>query len=129
MVWVYPHFTEKEMQCKCGCKGLPKPEFMERLEKLRVVLGFALPVTSGYRCPEYNAAISDTGFDGPHTFGLAADIAAVGPRARLIVYGACALGFTGIGVKQKGEHSSRFIHVDTLPEEGNRHPRPWIWSY
>jgi len=40
---------------------------------------------------------------------------------RLLVL-ACAAGFTGIGVAQKG--NGRFIHLDDL-QEG----RPAVWSY
>jgi len=31
MDWNYPYFTKKEMECSCGCGGLPRPEFMEML--------------------------------------------------------------------------------------------------
>jgi hypothetical protein len=36
------------------------------------------------------------------------------------------MGFSGIGVSQKGD--SRFIHLDDL-EDSNERPRPWVWSY
>jgi len=36
---------------------------------------------------------------------------------------ALELGFTGIGVQQKG--TGRFPHLDTLEEP----PRPNVWSY
>ena len=38
---------------------------------------------------------------------------------------AAGLGFTGIGVQQKG--GSRFIHLDDVPADVL--PRPAIWSY
>jgi len=37
------------------------------------------------------------------------------------------LGFTGIGVAQKGADGSRFLHLDDLSAPD--HPRPGIWSY
>ena len=40
---------------------------------------------------------------------------------------ALAVGFTGIGVKQKGEH--RFLHLDDLGLGEHTTPRPAIWSY
>jgi len=36
--------------------------------------------------------------------------------------------FTGIGVSQRGMFERRFIHLDTM-EDGDHHPRPWVWSY
>jgi hypothetical protein len=38
------------------------------------------------------------------------------------------LGFTGIGIKQKGPGLSRFVHLDMILPAG-RHPRPRLWSY
>ncbi len=34
----------------------------------------------------------------------------------------------GIGIKQKGDYASRFVHLDDLPN-GSGQPRPWCWSY
>jgi len=36
-------------------------------------------------------------------------------------------GMTGIGVAQRGNHDSRFIHIDNMSSD--THPRPWVWSY
>lgn len=125
MAWQY--FSERELACKC-CKacGMDK-DFMDRLERLRRDLGFAFPVSSGYRCAAHNMKVSTTGMSGCHTFGVAIDLKLSGERAYRVVTAAAAYGFTGIGVNQKGPHEKRFIHLDTLsPKEG---PRPAIWSY
>jgi hypothetical protein len=37
-------------------------------------------------------------------------------------------GMTGIGVAQRGNHESRFIHIDDLSSEDSN-IRPWVWSY
>lgn len=124
----YKHFSEEEMKCKCGCGGLPKHSFMVKLDELREGLGFPLIVSSGFRCPFYNLAVSATGLTGPHTTGLAADIVIFGNRALKLIVAAVVMGMTGIGVKQKGSHSSRFIHLDCLADS-LEHPRPWPWSY
>lgn len=115
------------MSCRCGCGGLPKPEFMERLERIREEVKFPMIISSGYRCPEYNARVSDTGRTGPHTLGLAADVQVYGERALKLLEVAILLGMTGIGVSQKGKHSDRFLHLDCV--RGKDAPRPWIWSY
>ena len=85
-----------------------------------------MPVTSGARCPTHNSNVSATGKTGPHTTGRAIDFGVRGPQALDVIPLALALGFTGIGVNQKG--ASRFIHVDDLPDAPGQ-PRPYIWSY
>ena len=100
-------------------------EFMDMLQALRNKLGFALHITSGYRCPAHNAKISHSGSDGVHTTGRAVDIGISGQQALKLLKAALEMGFTGIGIDQQGP--SRFIHLDncTAPD----YPRPTIWSY
>ena len=121
-----PHFDAKELQCRCGCGMLPAQDFMDKLEILRVRLGFPMPVTSAARCAEHNSKVSATGRSGPHVEGRAVDIAISGSRAVELVRMALASGFTGLGVNQKGD--ARFIHLDDLPNKDGQ-PRPHIWSY
>lgn len=119
---------DTKLRCSCGCgKELMVQSFMEKVDDLRAHLGIPLRVTSGYRCPEYNNRVSSTGFDGPHTTGHALDIAVHGKYAWALLNGLEKV-FTGVGVDQKGDHSTRFIHIDDLPEAPGR-PRPWVWSY
>lgn len=92
---------------------------MNRLVQLREVCGFPLPISSGYRCPEYNNRVSTTGFDGPHTQGRAVDILANGQRKYKILKHALEFNFLGIGV------AKTFLHIDTV--EG--WPRPNVWIY
>lgn len=58
MTWNYPHFTEAEMRCKCGC-GLLRfhPGYMDELVRLRKALGLAMTVTSACRCKAHNKAV------------------------------------------------------------------------
>lgn len=121
-----PHFKSAELVCKCGCGRLPEQSFMDKVERLRMRCGFPMPVTSGFRCPEYNAKVSSTGAWGPHTTGRAIDIGVSHGRALELVRMALTSGFTGIGIKQHG--AGRFIHLDDLPD-GEKQPRPVIWSY
>ena len=121
-----PHFHMNELQCRCGCGGLPKQDFMDKVEKLRDRLGFPLPVSSGYRCPEHNNRVSGTGRTGPHTTGRAIDLNVSHGRALELLRMALSMGFTGIGIKQHG--AGRFIHLDDLPNNEGQ-PRPHIWSY
>jgi len=127
------HFNEDELRCKCGCGRM---EFSDRavrfLEQLRVRFGHAILINSGYRCPEHNAAESSTGLNGPHTVtanhNITVDVRIFGGSAYKLLHHAVNLGFTGIGVSQKGQHSKRFVHLDMIQPAG-RHPRPRVWSY
>ncbi len=123
----YRYFSENELRCKCGkCNRADMhPDFMSKLVALRTYLDFPFVLSSAFRCPEHNSAVSSTGLAGPHTTGRAVDIAVRGERAYQILTEAAKFGFTGIGVNQKG--GSRFIHLDDL--EAPEYPRPRVWSY
>lgn len=109
------HFKEEEFKCRhCGYCHM-QPEFMKRLDVLRMRLGSPLRVVSGYRCPQYNDHVSFTGETGPHTQGLAVDLAVSGEIAREVLRMASDMHFKGIGIMQKGEHKSRYIHLDDVP--------------
>lgn len=99
--------------------------FLQKLDSIREEYGQPIIVSSGYRCATYNNKISSTGVGGPHTRGRAVDIPCHGEEAIRLIRIALRNGMTGIGVKQNGTHSKRFIHLDDL-EEG---VRPTIWSY
>lgn len=121
------NFTVAELACRhCGAMHIT-PRFGFKVQKLRDESGFPMPVSSGYRCPVHNQAVSSTGPDGPHTKD-ALDVKVYGYRAFLLVDLAIKHKFTGIGIKQHGPHADRFVHLDDLPDEAGQ-PRPWIWSY
>ena len=120
------NFTYGELACHCGCGMIPQKEFIDRTQNLRTRYGKALHVTSGARCPAYNAKVSHTGTTGPHTTGRAVDFLIRGHEAYELLSLAFIDGFTGIGVSQKGD--SRFLHLDDLPDAEGQ-PRPWVWSY
>lgn len=127
--WPWPNFTVNELTCKCGCgQAEMDATFMSKLQLIRSQLGKPMTVSSGYRCPSHNARVSSTGHNGPHTTGHAADIRIYGSDATRMMEMALRVGMSGIGVKQKGEHTGRFLHVDDLPQKRGR-PRPWVWSY
>ena len=122
------HFSAKELQCKCGeCEfeGMDLA-FMERMELIRTDPQWSKPirVSSAYRCENHNSKVSSTGANGPHTTTRAMDCLVSGFDAVILMMIAVKHGITGVGVSQKGEHSSRFIHLDDLEEN-----RPACWSY
>ena len=124
---MWQHFTRAEFACHCGCgTNGTADELIDRLDLLRTAVGHSLRVSSGYRCPEHNGTVSLTGATGPHTTGYAADLSVDRGQAYRVLREALILGFTGIGVQQKG--GGRFLHLDLLPNS-TAHHRPTVWSY
>mgnify|MGYP003155548437 FL=1 len=124
--WKY--FSEEELRCKGTGELKMMEEFMDKLILLRETIKQPLVISSGYRSPIYNERIGGSK-NSAHILGKAVDIVCSGEKAFTIVKLATVLGFTGIGVQQRGEHSKRFIHLDDVPKENKDMPRPWIWSY
>jgi len=129
VVWEhYPDFSASEFVCRCGCgQGADqmRAALLDKLQEIRTRLGRPLTITSGYRCPDHNQAVSQSGRDGPHTLGVAADVAVAGKDAWTVLALATQLGVPRIGVAQKGDHASSFLHLDVLDTP----IAPWIWSY
>lgn len=126
--WPWAHFAPAEWACKGTGRISVETAFMDRLEQLRMAFGKPLAVNSGYRSPEHNVVVSQSGKDGPHTTGRAVDIRIYGKDALDLVVLAYGAGFTGIGLQQHGAPERRYVHLDDL--DGTvRQPRPWIWSY
>lgn len=123
--WRY--FTLDEFACRgqdcCGGLAEMDEAFIDKLDELRHRVGFPIAVSSGYRCPTHNQRVSSTGPNGPHTTGKASDLRVDRTRAWYVLREAMEIGFTGIGVQQKG--NARFLHLDMLEQP----PRPTVWSY
>jgi uncharacterized protein YcbK (DUF882 family) len=118
----YPNFKAAEFNCShCG-KNEMKPDFMAKLQALRVAYGKPMRVTSGYRCPQHPIEAKKAA-PGAHASGCACDIGIEGADAHRLLTLALAAGFTGIGVQQKG--AGRFLHLDTMTSGA----RPTVWSY
>jgi hypothetical protein len=125
--WPYPHIEIENWACHGSGYILWVPEHMELIEELRVRCGFPFLFTSGYRSPMHDAEVGTSSAPGrgPHTTGLACDLAISNPRLGILVDHARALGFTGFGYSQKSSqpYGSRFLHLDRC------HPTYTIWSY
>jgi uncharacterized protein YcbK (DUF882 family) len=118
----YPNFSEKEFECSHTGDCKMDAGFMHKLQALRTAYGKPMRITSGYRSP-YHPIEAKKSKPGAHASGHAADIGCSGQEAYAILKLAFEMGFTGIGVSQKG--SARFVHVDDLEKP----PRPNVWSY
>ena len=145
------HFATHEQWCKHCQQGELKPETLRRMNLLREIRNRPTGLSSAYRCPVHNAAVSRTGSNGPHTTGQAGDVRCAGAQAREVLFAAVlvsavdaglltaqqaqqwlplmlATGFTGIGVHQRGD-GGRFVHLDDLDDNDTSGPRPWVWTY
>lgn len=123
MIW--GNFSAEEFECKhCG-KNKISYAFIDKLQSLRDECKFPFIITSGYRCKDHPVEKTKSK-PGTHTEGIAADILVSGSQAYKLVSCAHKHGFTGIGVKQKG--NERFIHLDSK-EHSEEKTRPYIWSY
>ena len=126
----YENFSEEEFKCRhCGECHMDE-DTMSKAQLLRTLYGKPMKITSGYRCSEHpvEAKRAAAGRIGPHTTGKAFDTAVSGRDAHAFLSAAHVVGFTGIGVQQKGQ--GRFIHLDTIKDDEHETiRRPWIWSY
>jgi uncharacterized protein YcbK (DUF882 family) len=120
----YPNFTEAEFRCRHTGKCEMHPEFMACLQRLRLAYGKPMKITSGFRDRTHPVEARKAS-TGAHALGRACDVAVTGADAIRLMVLAVEMGFTGIGVQQKGE--GRFIHLDDVPS--NQLPRPSLWSY
>ncbi len=114
------NFSVNEMACRCGCgTSEMDPEFVRMLQELWNQMQGPLRVSSGRRCDHHNDAVSTAKNkkNGVHTLGQASDILISGERAMLLFEKSRQIGFSGIGLSQKGIHASRFVHLYTLPRK------------
>lgn len=112
--WRWPNFSPEELACKCNkyCKGeyVHNPNFLDRLQALRVRWGAPLVLNSGHRCPKHNKAVG--GAKNSQHLDVAGDIRTADydlAERRLLYAEATNVGFTGIG------RAKTFLHVDLRP--------------
>ncbi len=122
-------FDYENFACRCGCEDNQIDlDLIVELDLLRDVLGFPIIVTSGYRCVNHPDEIKKQSGPGPHTTGLAVDLALSRTKGfQFMELAFTRKSFTGVGWNQKG--SGRFIHVDRCPHIEGVRPRSSIWSY
>lgn len=126
----FPSFSRHEFACShCG-RAEMSDDFLWRLQDLRDSYGKPMRITSGYRCKNHPIESGKKSV-GAHTTGRAVDVAVSRGEAYSLLRLAIRMGFTGIGVQQKGD--GRFIHLDDITAKedfnGKKFPRPTIWSY
>ena len=120
----WDHFPDHELASPDIGEHAMNPVFMEKLVTLRKAFGKPMVLTSAYRTPEHNKLVGGA-LNGAHVMGRAVDVLMAGEDAYALVKMALEHGFTGIGLKQKGDWGDRFVHLDDM--RGERRPR--IWTY
>lgn len=71
---ITPHFTRKELECKCGCgKDTVDVELAKVLNLCRLHFNKPVKVTSGNRCKKHNKAVGGKK-NSLHLVSKAADI-------------------------------------------------------
>lgn len=120
----YLNFAEFEFECSHTGKVSMDEDFMDKLQALRSELGLPIKINSGYRDKTHPIeAAKNT--PGEHTTGKAADLGVSGETAYKVLKLALKHGFTRIGINQKGEYNSRYIHLGTSDD----FPNPRVWTY
>jgi hypothetical protein len=117
------NFSASEFACPCCGESKMDPNHMAQLQRFREIIGIKFsPVSGGgYRCRRYGELTS------AHREGKATDPGLPRDKIYEAVRIAMALGFSGIGVKQKNGRWQ--LHLDTAGEIAGVRPRPWFWTY
>jgi zinc D-Ala-D-Ala carboxypeptidase len=122
----WPNFSFSELACRETGECVVDEVLVDCLQKLRDKVG-PVTVTSGYRSSAHSVERAKER-PGTHAMGLAVDVACAGKEAFAVLQTALDVGFTGIGVSQKGEN--RFLHLDIVTHlDDFPATRPSVWSY
>ena len=109
------NFSRLEVQCPCGCgASLINPFLVEKLQKVRNIIGRPVIITSGVRCEFYNASIkasmNSSHIPDDYGIGNAVDIACLNSKDRYELVEVAQKFFKRIGIS-KGSYGG-FIHLD-----------------
>lgn len=126
----FTSFNRQEMECRHTGEAFMDSDFMYRLQALRDKFG-PMRITSAYRSASHPIEVNKK-LPGAHNTGRAVDVAVSHDKAYALIRIATQMGFTGIGVQQRG--NGRFIHLDDITDtetfaNGKTYVRPTIWSY
>lgn len=120
--WRWPNFSPQEMASKREGELMIDEAAMDKLQKLRNILGKPLIITSAYRSEAHNRAVGGAA-RSQHRLGKAFDVVMTNQDPAHFESVAKAVGFTGIGHYPK----SNFMHIDTGParrwNDGSDFPR------
>ena len=110
------NFSRLEVQCPCGCgANLINPFLIEKLQKVRNIIGKPIIITSGVRCEFYNASLKNSSMNSSHipdSYGLgqAVDISCTTSKYRYELIQVAQKFFNRIGIS--GGSYGGFVHLD-----------------
>jgi len=109
------NFSRLEVQCPCGCgANLINSFLIEKLQKVRNIIGRPIIITSGVRCEFYNTSIkaSMNSSHIPDSYGIgnAVDIACTTSKDRYELVEVAQKFFKRIGIS--GGSYGGSIHLD-----------------
>lgn len=111
------HLTRKELDCRCGCRTPPAivvalTIYARSWEKIRAILGYAVTINCGYRCPKHNASLPGAALYSQHLYGKASDNS-TGSEAGVIAIARAALQVPAIrGISIYNSAHGQFCHTD-----------------
>jgi len=114
------NFSRLEVQCPCGCgANLINPFLIEKLQKVRNIIGTSIIITSGVRCEFYNASIkasmNSSHIPDGYGIGNAVDIACTTSKYRYELIQVAQKFFNRIGIS--GGVYGGFVHLDVDKEK------------
>ena len=103
------HFSVDEIKCKCGCGAAHiNNELISTLEKIRVIIGRPIYVTSGVRCESHNRAVGGA-IKSRHMSGNAIDFYINGYNPCCI---ATLINLTCEGYRAIPYNNKKFVHIE-----------------
>ncbi len=108
--WRWPNFSPQELASKREGELMIDEDALDKLQKLRNILGKPLLITSAYRSEAHNRAVGGAS-RSQHRLAKAFDVRMDNQDPQHFESVAKAVGFTGIGHYPK----SGFMHIDTGP--------------
>ena len=110
------NFSRLEVQCPWGCgANLINPFLIEKLQKVRNIIGRPIIITSGVRCEFYNASLKNSSMNSSHipdSYGLgqAVDISCTTSKHRYELIQVAQKFFNRVGIS--GGSYGGFVHLD-----------------
>ena len=109
---ITPNYIANEMSCRCRC-GIAETEleFMRMLQELKDQMQGPLSLCIGRRSDYHNDGVSaaKNKKNAAYNLGQASNILISGERAMLLFEKARKVGFSGIGLSQKGNLPADFF--------------------
>lgn len=102
-------FTAKEFACRCCGKVYMDTDLLDKIDRLRGLMGHPLVINSGWRCDDHNRAVGGAA-NSFHKRGMAVDVSTRHVDRGRLIYHAHQVGFTGFGFYDD------FIHLDIGPK-------------